>query len=92
MNISSAIVKLRLFEVSSLKEKRQIVKSLIERLRIRYNISISEIDSLEMYNFAIIGFACVSNDRKLNHQTIDSVIEFIDGDYRVEIVEIDIES
>ena len=92
MNISSAIVKLRLFEVYSLKEKRQIVKSIIERLRNRYNISIAEIDSQELHNLATIGFACVSNDRKLNHVIIDSVIEFIDGDYRVEIIEIYIES
>ena len=87
--VDSMIIKLRLFQVDSLKDKRQIVKSIIERLRGRYNISISELGGHELYNYSEIGVACISNDAAVIDSIFNGVINFIDNDYRVEIVEID---
>ncbi len=47
----------------SLKDKRQVVKSLKDRLRDRFNVSVSEIDHLESRRHSAIGVATVSNDR-----------------------------
>jgi len=62
----------------SLKEKRSIVKSVIERLRHRYNASVAEVDDLDDPGRATIAVACVSNgsrhtDRQL--QTIARAVE-----------------
>jgi hypothetical protein len=46
----------------TLKEKRTIVKSVVERLRTRFNASVAEVDDLDSYEFATIAACCVSND------------------------------
>ena len=91
MIIGACRLKVHIFESYSLKEKRQVIKSLLERLKSRYNISIAEIDDLDSWQSALIGFACVSN--KTNHvqSTINNVIKFIDNDGRLEITAQDIE-
>lgn len=91
MIIGACRIKLHIFESYSLKDKRQVVKSLIERLKARYNISIAEIDDLDSWQTALIGFACVSNKTKHVQSVINNVIKFIDNDGRLEITGQDIE-
>ncbi len=91
MIIGACRLKLHIFESYSLKDKRHVVKSIIERLKARYNISIAEIDNLDSWQTALIGFACVSNQTKHVQSTINKVISFIDNDTRLEIVDQDIE-
>jgi uncharacterized protein YlxP (DUF503 family) len=91
MIIGACRIKLHIFESYSLKDKRQVIKSLIERLKSRYNISIAEIDNLDSWQSALIGFACVSNETKHVQSVINNVIGFIDHDGRLEITAQDIE-
>lgn len=91
MIVGTCELKLQIFESNSLKEKRQTVKSIIGRLKSRFNISIAEIGLNGSWKTAIIGFACVTNDSKHANEIIDKVIKFIDGDSRVEIIEYNIE-
>jgi hypothetical protein len=80
-------MELFIYESKSLKDKRRVLKSLMSRLRERYNISISETDYNEKWNRSLISFAHVSNSRILGEQTIDKVITFVENDGRVEIVD-----
>ena len=91
MIIGACRIELHIFESYSLKDKRQVIRSLIERLKSRYNISIAEIDDLDSWQTALIGFACVSNKTKHVQSVINNVIHFIDNDGRLEIMEQDIE-
>ncbi len=91
MIIGSCEVKLQIFEASSLKDKRHTVKSIICRLKSRFNISIAEIGLNDSWKTTIIGFACVTNDSQHANEIISKVIKFIDGDSRVEIIEYNIE-
>ena len=91
MIIGSCEVKLKIFEANSLKEKRHVIKSIIGRLKSRFNISIAEIGLNDSWKTAIIGFACVTNDTQYANEIISKVIKFIDGDSRVEIIEYNIE-
>lgn len=47
----------------SLKDKRHVVKSLKDRLRDRFNVSVAEIDGLESWQQSTVGVATVANDR-----------------------------
>lgn len=87
MVIGSCTLKLRLYESNSLKDKRSIVKSIIGRLKSKFNISIAEIELNGSWQSSIIGFACVTNDTNHANQIISNVINFIDNDDRVEIIE-----
>jgi len=72
-------------EGNSLKEKRNIVKSIIERLRHRFNISIAEVERHDALRRAGIGFAVVSNEKSHLEKLIHSVVNHIELDGRVEI-------
>jgi uncharacterized protein YlxP (DUF503 family) len=79
---------LLIHEPNSLKEKRHIVKSIIERLKSRFNVSVAETGLNDIWRSAEIGIACVSNDRLHIDSTLSSVINFIENDGRIEIVEL----
>jgi hypothetical protein len=68
--------------ITSLKEKRSIVKSLIGRLKSRFNISIAEVDHQDSKTIAVIGAAVVSNDARFIDQQFDAIIGFMRNDGR----------
>jgi uncharacterized protein YlxP (DUF503 family) len=68
--------------VTSLKGKRSIVKSLIGRLKSRFNISISEVDHQDSKTSAVIGISIVSNDTHFIDQQFDAIINFMRNDGR----------
>lgn len=68
--------------VTSLKGKRSIIKSLIGRLKSRFNISISEVDHQDSKTSAVIGISIVSNDTHFIDQQFDAIINFMRNDGR----------
>lgn len=88
MKIGILEITLLLYEVNSLKEKRIILKSLIQKLKNRYNISISEISYNDVWRNAKIGIASVSNDYAHLDSTLDHILDYIDADGRVEMIDV----
>jgi uncharacterized protein YlxP (DUF503 family) len=74
--------QLHLQGITSLKEKRSIVKSLLGRLKSRFNISISEVDHQDEKTSAVVGIALISNDTRFINQQFDSIIDFMRRDGR----------
>jgi len=68
--------------IGSLKEKRSIVKSLIGRLKSRFNISIAEVDHQDSKTCAVIAVALVSNDTGFVDQQFDAIVSFMQRDGR----------
>jgi uncharacterized protein len=68
--------------LSSLKEKRSIVKGLIGRLQSRFNVSVSEVEHQDSKTTAVIGLAIVSNDSRFINQQIDAILNFMRNDGR----------
>lgn len=91
MIIGRCLIRLRLFSPNSLKEKRRILKSLIERLKSRYNISIAEVGENDSWQIAEIGIAAVANKSVFADEVINKIVHFIDNFDSVEIIDIDIE-
>jgi uncharacterized protein YlxP (DUF503 family) len=67
----------------SLKEKRQVLKSLLAHLRREFNISVAEVGDQEIWRSAVIGIAHVGNDSAFAHAVLDKVVDHIEGDPRV---------
>ena len=65
-------------EASSLKDKRRVLKSMLEKVRSRFNVSIAEVDQQELWQRATVAFACVSNERVHADQMISAVIRFLE--------------
>ena len=55
-------VDLHLDKARTLKEKRQVVRSVLDRLRANFNVSAAEVESLDLLQRAGIGISAVSND------------------------------
>lgn len=68
--------------ITSLKQKRSIVKSLIGRLKSRFNISVSEVDHQDSKTSAVIAIATVSNETRFIDQQFDAIIKFMRNDGR----------
>jgi len=91
--IGTVVVELNLPGVDSLKEKRRRIKSLLARLRNKFNISAAEVDYNDSHRMAGLGIAVVTNEKRFADQVIAKVISLIDNesemtiiDYRVEII------
>jgi uncharacterized protein YlxP (DUF503 family) len=82
MFTGTAKVCMHLQGVGTLKDKRRIVKSVIERLKSRFNVSVAEIDRLDNKKIAVIGFAVVSNDRTFTFSQLETIKNFIYNDGR----------
>lgn len=82
MIIGVMTARLHLNGISSLKEKRSIVKSLIGRLKSRFNISISEVDLQDNKNTALLGISIVSNEKRFINQQFDKLLDFMRNDGR----------
>ena len=82
MVVGIMTVELSLGDIFSLKEKRQIVKSVIDRVKNKYNVSIAEIDMQDVKRRTVIGMACVSNSRKLIDRQLDLILDFLEADGR----------
>lgn len=81
--------QLHLNGVTSLKEKRRIVKSLIGRLKSRFNISIAEVERQDNKSLAVIGISVVSNDSRFINQQFDKIINFMHNDGRFYLGEVE---
>jgi len=69
-------MELRIEHAQSLKDKRQVVKSLRDRLRHRFNVSVAEIADHDLHNSSVIAVAVVSASRDFAAKILDAV----DGD------------
>ena len=78
-------VDLLAVDSSSLKDKRQVVKSLLDTTKNRFNVSAAELDSLDSRHRAVLGFACISNDRKVANGVLNRILGFIESDPRVAV-------
>jgi uncharacterized protein YlxP (DUF503 family) len=59
MHVGTLTVRLLVREARSLKDKRQVVRSIVERLRHRFNVSVAEVDAHDKHQLAVLGVAMV---------------------------------
>ncbi len=74
MTVGLLTIELWIPEANSLKGKRRVVKSVIQKLRNSYNISAAEIEEQDTWQRAVLGVACVSNSRGHAHSVLMEVV------------------
>lgn len=85
MHVATLTLTIYLHEVRSLKEKRQIVQSLIDTMRRKYNVSIAEVDELDVWQEAVLGVACVSNDNRHLQRVLDSLLNTLEANPNIDV-------
>jgi len=68
-----------IYDASSLKEKRAVLKRIITRIRAKFNVSVSEIDYQDTWQRTSFGIAAVSSSRVQTEKELQRVLSFIDS-------------
>ena len=89
MLVGVLTIEIHLHGMGSLKDKRRIVKSLIGRLKSRFNFSVAEIGAHDSKARADIGLAVVSHDSVFINKQLDTVADFVKGDGRFYVGQIE---
>lgn len=83
-------VTLRMPGSESLKDKRRVLKGLIERTRQRYNVAVAEVDRQDARRAAVLAVACVSSSGRHADSVLQDVLRWLEQetDGQLEDVEI----
>ncbi|MEM9068875.1 MAG: DUF503 domain-containing protein [Myxococcota bacterium] len=64
--------------VSSLKEKRSIVRKVVDRTRGRFNVAVAEVEALDVHQRAVIGFAVLANEAAHCDRMVEEIASFVE--------------
>jgi uncharacterized protein YlxP (DUF503 family) len=94
MIVGICTLTLEIAHSNSLKDKRRVVKSIVSRVRNQFNVSIAEVDAQDLWQSAVLGIACVSNDPARAHAILEKTVQMVGNtrfdaeiaDYEIEIL------
>ena len=86
----SAKLTFHIPQSASLKDKRQVRRSLIEKTRHEFNVAIAEIDTQDVHQTLTIGVAVVSGDVAHRQNALDEIIRFIEEHAEAELTAVEI--
>ena len=79
MIVGVAVADLHIPQARSLKDKRRVVKSLLDRVRHRYKVAAAEVDHQDLRQREQLGFALVNSDRQHAVAVLDEIHRIVDG-------------
>lgn len=91
MTVIICTIELFIPEAHSLKDKRQVVKSLVGRIRARVNASAAEVDFHDLWQRAGIGVAMVGTDATVLEGQVNLIRRLADDSQGAEVVRLDVE-
>jgi hypothetical protein len=91
MIVGAAVVELHVHGSRSLKEKRGVVRSVVQRIRNRFNVSAAEVGGQGTWQRAVIGIVTVGHEARAVRAALDHVVEFVEGVGLAELTNSDIE-
>ena len=91
MIVGAAIVELHVHGSHSLKEKRGVVRSVVQRIRNRFNVSVAEVGGQDTWQRALIGVVSVGSDARAIRTLLGRVVDFVEGVGLAEVTNSDIE-
>jgi uncharacterized protein YlxP (DUF503 family) len=85
------VVRLFMRDNASLKDRRQIVRSILDRAKNSRNLSVAEIDSPKDCRMSTLAFACIGSQEHILQKMMEEQLENLYDDYRVEVTQAEIE-
>lgn len=90
-HIGALYLDLRIPASGSLKSKRRVLKSIKDRVRNHYNVSIAEISEADKWQRSILGVCAISQNKNYLDQQLQSILSFIGGIPDIELVDHEIQ-
>ena len=91
MIVVAASITLMIPENASLKGKRRVVKSLIEKVRHKFEAAIAEVGDNDLWQKARIGVALVGNDSQLLESRLQQILQYMENQHLAEIIDSQVE-
>jgi uncharacterized protein YlxP (DUF503 family) len=79
MVVGIARIVLGIPEARSLKDKRSVVRRVVDRTRAKFNAAVAEVGDNDLHRRAVIGVSVVSNDRGHANEMLDTIVSFVAG-------------
>ncbi|NQT56011.1 MAG: DUF503 domain-containing protein [Desulfobacteraceae bacterium] len=91
MVVGTLRIEFRLSDNRSLKGKRKIVRSMVDKVRNKFNMSIAEVGSNDRWQKIELGVSAIGNDRRHIDSSLNSVLRFLDSLCLAQIVDTEME-
>jgi len=91
MVVGIGVIRLIIHESGSLKSKRRVVKTILGRVRSKFDLSIAEVDDQDKWQSCTLGFSVVSNESGMVHTLLEGVIAYVEGLHLAEVIDSNIE-
>lgn len=78
MFVGACRIRLHLPESQSLKDKRQVVKSVLARVRGQFEVAAAEVDDVGVWQVATLGLACATNDAAHAEEVLTHAARYIE--------------
>ena len=89
MYVKSAKMTFHIPNAASLKDKRQVRRSIVDKVKHKFNASIAEVDTQDVHQTLTIGVALVSGNAAHVHNSLDEIIRFMEDHTDAELIEIE---
>jgi uncharacterized protein len=86
MVVGTLKIEFRIKDNHSLKGKRKVVRSMVDRLKHRFNASVAEVGSNDNWQRIELGISTVGNDRRHIESSLGNIVSFVESLYLAEIV------
>jgi uncharacterized protein YlxP (DUF503 family) len=91
MVVGAARVELHVHGSQSLKEKRGVVRSITQRVRNRFNVSVAEVGGQDTWQIAVLGLAVAANEALAARRRLEQAIDFIAELHLAEVIDQEVE-
>ncbi len=91
MVVGVGLIRLTIHESNSLKAKRRVVKSVLGKVRSKFDLSIAEVDDQDKWQRCTLGFAVVTNEAGHAHSMLETITAYVESLYLAEITDSQIE-
>jgi uncharacterized protein YlxP (DUF503 family) len=91
MIVGSLKVRLLIRESRSLKDKRQVVRSIKDRLRNQFNVSVAEVEALDHRQLAVLGVAMVNSETHPIRTAFDDIVRALRSHPVAEFIDFQVE-
>ena len=87
MVIGALEVNLLIGGAQSLKDKRMVLRSLKDRIRRTFNVSVAEVEDNDKWQSGVLGIVTVSNDKAHANEVLSKVVNFVEEDGEARLVD-----
>jgi uncharacterized protein YlxP (DUF503 family) len=91
MVVGTLKIEFHLSENRSLKGKRKVVRSMVDKVKSRFNVAIAEVGANDKWQKIELGVCTVGNDRRYVDSSLNHILDFLDSLYVAQIVNTEME-